>query len=100
MCSSDLFFAFLEKYTHQDIAFSQFATQGLDAVTMTADAKSYGAIAEQVQAFSSASEVRKVKVSGLTAEVSPTGLVSSVRLTLTITLAPDLIRLPAGVAKK
>lgn len=87
------FFGFLEKNTHKDIAFTQFSTQGLDTVTMQAEALDYRAIAEQVQALSSAPGVTEVKAGGISALVAPTGQITAVKLTLTLKFSPEMIRL-------
>jgi len=75
-----------------DIAFTQFSTEGLDTVTMQAEALDYRAIAEQVQALSVAPGVLEVKANGISSIVSPTGQVIAVKLTLTIKFSPEMIK--------
>jgi hypothetical protein len=94
------FFDFLEKNTHKDIAFTQFTTEGLDSVTMQAEALDYRAIAEQVQDLSSAAGVVAVKVSGITTVVAPTGQMKFVRLTVALKFAPELVQARPVVAAK
>lgn len=85
------FFAMLEKNTHQDIVYTQVATEGLDTVLLQAEARSYRAIAEQVQHFSLVDGIEEVRVSGITADMAPTGALKGVHVQFTIRFAPRLI---------
>ncbi|MBP9748659.1 hypothetical protein KBD18_00485 [Patescibacteria group bacterium] len=85
------FFTLLEKNTHQDIAYVQIATDGLNTVLLQADARSYRAIAEQVQHLSEVPGIEEVHVSGITTELGPTGALKGVHLLLTIRFDPRLI---------
>ncbi len=85
-------FSMLETYTHRDVAFTQFGSEGLDTVSLQAEARNYRAIAEQVQALALAPNVAEVKIGDLSSEIAPTGLMKSVKLTLTIRFSPDLIK--------
>lgn len=85
------FFVLLEKNTHQDIAFVQLATDGMDTVLLQADARSYRSIAEQVQHLSQVSGIREVGVSGITTELGPTGALKGVHVLLTIRFDPRII---------
>ncbi len=85
------FFALLEKNTHQDIAYVQIATDGLNTVLLQADARSYRVIAEQVQHLSEVQGIEEVHVSGITTELGPTGALKGVHLLLTIRFNPHLI---------
>lgn len=85
-------FSMLEAYTHRDVAFTQFGSEGLDTVSLQAEARNYRAIAEQVQALALAPGVAEVKIGDLSSEIAPTGLMKSVKLTLTIRFSPELIK--------
>ncbi len=91
------FFLLLEKNTDQDVALGQFTTQGLDTVSIQADARSYRAVAEQVQALAAIPGMIDVHVSGLNADIGPTGQLKSVKFTLTLHFSQDLIQ---GAASK
>jgi hypothetical protein len=85
------FFTLLEKNTHQDIAYTQIATDGVDTVILQADARSYRAIAEQVEHLSLVEGIEEVHVSGMTTELGPTGTLKGVHLLLTIRFDPQLL---------
>jgi hypothetical protein len=85
------FFTLLEKNTHQDIAYTQIATDGVNTVILQADARSYRAIAEQVEHLSLVEGIMEVHVSGMTTELGPTGTLKGVHLLLTIRFDPQLL---------
>ena len=86
-------FEFLEKNTHRKIGYTLFSSEGLDTVSLQAEAENYQAIAEAVQALADAPETSEVKVSGLSSIVAGTGQITAVRLTITIKFDSKLIQL-------
>ncbi|TAL20389.1 hypothetical protein EPN90_01125 [Patescibacteria group bacterium] len=85
------FFTFLEEQTHPEVTFSQLATEGPDGAVFSAEARSYRALAEQVNAWTVAKEIKEVQVSGISAEITPGGELKTVKLTIRLRFEPSLV---------
>ena len=90
------FFAFLETYTHHDVVYTQFASEGFDTVTLQTEAKDFSALAEHVQALSTAPFMQEVRLSGMSGDFLSTGQLKKVKLTMTLHFSPTLLSLGQG----
>lgn len=82
--------SFLEKNTIPDVYFKNFIGGSDGQIAMSAVAKSYRAVAEQIVAFSAAEKIEKVSVTGATASVSPTGETAEVNFEAKLKLNQEI----------
>jgi hypothetical protein len=82
--------AFLEKNTVSDVYFKNFVGGSDGQIVMSAVAKSYRAVAEQILAFRAVEEIEKVFITSATASVSPTGETAEVNFEAKIKLKQEI----------
>ncbi len=95
------FFGFLERNTLPNVGFTQLRSETLGTVTLEADAASFAAAAEQIVALREATDViESVETGGINADVSDSGTLRNVHLTLVLRLKPNYLRqaVPATAA--
>ncbi len=84
------FFALLEKNTVSDVYFLNLVGGSNGQITLSAVAKSYKAVAEQIVAFKEEENVEKVSITSASASIGPLGEILEVNFDAKLQLKPEI----------
>ncbi len=89
------FFSLLEKYTIDEVYYTNFSMSGRDRLVISAVGKDYGSAAKQLLVFSQATDfVKDVKIDGATALAEKTGEYAGVTFSVNLEFQPGVFLKP------
>ena len=89
------FFSLLEKYTIDEVYYTNFSMSGRDLLVISAIGKDYAAVAKQLLVFNEAKEfVKSARVDGASAVIEKSGDYTGVTFSINLEFQPDVFLKP------